>query len=203
MPRPKKIKIIPDKLFSALWNIADTENTYENFFFEISKDIINTKLFSCSIDIYSEAGTDFLKSLYLYNKMSFKEIMEKAGKSNKDIVIEMNIKTRTVEEWKSGRNLCPGYIRLMLLRMYGLLNFDGNILPEFDVRYLSNRTVKESTISNYNEIYALKKKENNSSAAVCNKNSYIYEEDRRRMQEISYKELKRLTDQIPCFSKNN
>ena len=57
-----------------------------------------------------------------YPVCSFRNILDKAGVKKSEIANTFCIPIRTIEDWYTGKNICPAYIRLMLIRHYYLIN---------------------------------------------------------------------------------
>ena len=71
-----------------------------------------------------------LENVYKVYNMQFDEIMKEAGTTNSKLRDSFCIPEKSIEAWKSGRNRCPDYIRLMLLRYYHLLKLGKYIYTE-------------------------------------------------------------------------
>lgn len=71
-----------------------------------------------------------LENVYTAYNMTFEEIMSKAKTTNSKLRDCFCIPEKSIEAWKSGRNKCPDYIRLMIQRYYHLINLGKYIYTE-------------------------------------------------------------------------
>lgn len=136
--RKSRLIQIPDKLFHKIWEISskNREMTQE----ELIKHINAGK----TID-YKKYGLDYVKFCYLivkikkYEEFSFKEIMEMAGKRKIDISDIFCVPIRTVEEWYTGNNKCPAYMRLIMLKQFHLLHLDKYMKLKSEIEYKESK----------------------------------------------------------------
>ena len=137
--REKRKKIITDRLFNKLWMAAekaDSKNNYIQSCTDFSSEQYVNFRKQCGLKY--EEGLDLLNEIYDKQHMSFKEILEVAGKRKADIANSFCIPIRTVEDWYTEKNKCSGYIRLMLLRQYHILNLGKYISTEHEEEYIEN-----------------------------------------------------------------
>lgn len=129
-----RVKIIPDKLFNKLWKTANKTNDkqiYIRYFTStISKDYVNFEKYNLSYMEFSY----LLSIIYDNSKLTFKDILLNNKIRKCDISNIFCIPIRTVEEWYTGNNKCPDYIRLMILRHYYLFNLGKYIYIESEVK---------------------------------------------------------------------
>ena len=135
--RKQRLKIIPDRVFHKLWDNVDKYDTQDGY---INNVISCEKIFA-----FKKYGMDYaeaslaLAHIYDLKRMSFKEIIEKAG-TRKSIVSHIFcIPIRTVEDWYSGINGSPPYIRLMILKYFHLLNLGKHIRLESDINFFKTQ----------------------------------------------------------------
>lgn len=133
-------KVIPNNIFSKLWKDAEKIKTEQEFLRKysstISCDYIN---FKKKYELEYEETLTMLREIYRKQNMSFKEITDMALKRKCEIAETFSIPIRTVEDWYSGRNKCPSYIRLMILRYYFLIDLGKYIYTEYDVEHNKNK----------------------------------------------------------------
>lgn len=126
-----RVKTLPDRIFHQLWsdvsNYDDKDEFINQYMSVLSNDYINFQdKYRIKIpDIYK-----MLNSIYKCGKMTFKEIIDQAGLKKKDISHIYCIPIRTVEDWYYGKNRCPDYVRLMILRDYELISLGNYIKLE-------------------------------------------------------------------------
>lgn len=131
-------KILSNKAFHAIWDKASKVDTYEELKQKIQEDKkASTNALKKNSGITYDEALFIYKALYECYNTSFAEIMKLASVSNSEIRDIFNIPIRSIEEWKSGRNRCPDYIRLMLLRYFHLISLGKHIYSEDQVVYLS------------------------------------------------------------------
>ncbi len=131
-------KILSNKAFHAIWTMASKVESYE----ELKANLIADKK-ACPKTLEKNYGITYDETLFIYKEIfdcyntSFAKIMELASVSNSDIRDIFNIPIRSIEEWKSGRNKCPDYIRLMLLRFFHLISLGKYIYSEDYAMYMN------------------------------------------------------------------
>jgi DNA-binding transcriptional regulator YiaG len=135
----KSRKVITDRNFHELWKIASESGTFEEMRnqCEESKRVNREKLrekYKIEID---EVLTIY-KAIYEAYNTGYKEILEKANVSNSEISHRFCIPIRTVEAWKYGKNNCPDYVRLMLLRHFHLIDLGKYIYTQEYVEYIES-----------------------------------------------------------------
>ena len=133
------IRIIPDKIFYKLWKSADDEiKVYEyidSFTSSLSNNYIDFRK-KCKLD---ELQTiNMLENIYKAAHLSIREIIEASGEKKANIGYIFCIPIRTLEDWYSGKNKCPSYVRLMLIRKFELLNLGKYIYLESDNHVVYN-----------------------------------------------------------------
>lgn len=135
-----RMKILPDNLFSTLWSEAekhDDKSEYINKFTSYtSKDVIR---FKANYDIEIEEAYNVLSEIFDKQHMTFKEILEAAGKTKAEISHSFCIPYRTVEDWYRGKAKCASYIRLSILRQYHLINLGKHIYTELEEEYKTSK----------------------------------------------------------------
>lgn len=139
----RRTKIISDKDFDKLWkNALKSEN--ENEFVSICQDIKFNK-YNITYDVFIFMLHDIFKCA----KLSFSEILDQNHYKKSRLSHAFCIPIRTVEDWYSGVNKCPDYIRLMLLRYFNMFNLGKYIKVEcvnnYDISVPRIYTVKNKT----------------------------------------------------------
>ena len=133
MPKSKIIRVIPDRIFYKLWRAAECDiKIYEyidSFTSSLSDDYID---FRKKYKLDELQTIKMLENIYKASHLSVKEIINASGKKKADIGYVFCIPIRTLEDWCSGRNRCPSYVRLMLIRKFELLSLGKYIYLESD-----------------------------------------------------------------------
>ncbi len=133
MPKSKIIRVIPDRIFYKLWRAAECDiKIYEyidSFTSSLSDDYID---FRKKYKLDELQAIKMLENIYKASHLSVKEIINASGKKKADIGYVFCIPIRTLEDWCSGKNKCPSYVRLMLIRKFELLNLGKYIYLESD-----------------------------------------------------------------------
>ncbi len=140
MGRNKKKSITP-KIFHKLWDAACKSPDRS----EYVRDILRSGRFrpeSCDLK-YDEAVT-LLLDIHRLSTTSFKDILGKIKKRKCEISDLYCIPIRTVEEWYSGGNKCPGYVRLMIMRDFGILDLGVDIKEKKKEEKRENPKIKEA-----------------------------------------------------------
>lgn len=130
-------KILSDRSFAAIWDAASKASSYR----ELCNMSYDSKYFSPTY-LEKKSGLSMeevyivLENIYKAYNMRFDEIMHEAGTTNSKLRDCFCIPEKSIEAWKSGRNKCPDYIRLMLLRYYHLINLGKYVYTEGYDNYL-------------------------------------------------------------------
>lgn len=214
----KEIRIIPNKLFFQLWKEASSSvsvNDYIDKFISIRSD--KRIPFANKYGINQEEAYVLLRNIYEAYSMSFKDILDHARIKKSQASYEFCIPIRTIEDWCSGKNKCPSYIKLSVIRAYRLLDLGKYIYLESEIDYLNrkkpvyNKSKKTQAKENTTEkdfrerrtiTDGVKKKDNKYSYGVFEDNTsydnddyYDYKSFNRMYSEsashISYAELQR------------
>lgn len=139
MPKSKIIRIIPDRVFYKLWKAAEKDlQIYEYidlFTSPLSNDYIG---FRKKYKLNEIQTIDMLKNIYKAAKLSAKDIIDASGRRKADIGYIFCIPIRTLEDWYSGRNKCPSYVRLMMIRKFELFTLGKYIYIESDNHVVYN-----------------------------------------------------------------
>lgn len=132
----KRKKIVPNRLFKKLWmdaeKITDKREFVNKYLSTLSKEYVDFKKI---VGLEHEESVMLLNEIYEKQHMTFKEILNEAGKRKADIVNTFCIPIRTVEEWYTGKNKCAGYVRFMLLKHYRLISLGKYIYLESEEEY--------------------------------------------------------------------
>lgn len=126
------VKVIPDKIFHILWSYVSKckdLNQYITYFTSIKS--------RGYIDFYRECNInesdiiETLTNIYKAASLSFKEIVDLSGKKKVEISNIFCIPIRTIEDWYVGKSRCNDYIRLMMIRHFGLLYLGKHVENEY------------------------------------------------------------------------
>ena len=116
MPKSKIVRIIPDRIFYKLWKAAEKEIKIYKFI-----DSFTSPLSDTYIDFRKKCKLDelqtikMLENIYKVAHLSVREIIDASGKKKAEIGYVFCIPIRTLEDWCSGKNKCPSYVRLWLI----------------------------------------------------------------------------------------
>lgn len=139
MPKTKIIRVIPDKIFYRLWKAADSDMKIYEYIDSFVSPLSNTYIdFRKKYKLNELQVIGMLENIYRAFHMSVKDIIELSGKKKADIGYIFCIPIRTLEDWCAGKNKCPSYIRLMMIRKFGLLSFGKYIYLESDNHIVYN-----------------------------------------------------------------
>ena len=124
-------KVLSDKSFAAIWEASSKAKSYR----ELCSMAFTSKYFN---PLYLEKNSGLnleevytvLENIYEAYNMTFAQIMTEAKTTNSKLRDCFCIPEKSIEAWKSGRNKCPDYIRLMLIRYYHLLNLGKYIYTQ-------------------------------------------------------------------------
>lgn len=139
MPKSKIIRVVPDRVFYKLWKAADSNIKIYDYI-----DIFVSPLSAGRIDFRRKYKMNelqiinMLENIYNAAHLTVKEIINLSGKRKADIGYIFCIPIRTIEDWCSGKNKCPAYIRLMMIRKFGLLSLGKYIYLESDNHIVYN-----------------------------------------------------------------
>lgn len=132
-------KLITNKSFAAMWDASSKAKSYRELCsMAYESKYFNPKYLEKNSGIGIEEFYTALEKVYEAYNTSFFNIMEKAEISNSGLRDCFCIPEKSIEAWKSGRNKCPDYIRLMLLRYYHLINLGKYIYTEEYENYLNS-----------------------------------------------------------------
>lgn len=136
-----RLKIIPNTVFSKLWNVANTDISLGDYISAFSKT--DGKYYKVFMQLSTKAGLDYVESIellqriYKLSRISFSEILDLSQKTTTQISAAFCIPIRTVEDWHSEKNRCNAYIRLMLLRQLHLFELGKYIRVESEMEYFA------------------------------------------------------------------
>ena len=116
----QRLKILPDRIFHKLWDSIDNFNDRDDYVSSLSSEGSLFKYDSLGIT-YSEC-IFLLKNLFKAKNMTFREIIDAAGAKKNEISHIFCIPIRTVEDWYSGKNRTPSYVKIMVLKHYHMLD---------------------------------------------------------------------------------
>ena len=192
-------KLISNKSFAAAWEAASKASSYR----ELCSMAYESKYFN---PLYLEKSSgisleDFyivIENIYKAYNMTFEEIMNKAQTTNSKLRDCFCIPEKSIEAWKSGRNKCPDYIRLMLLRYYHLINLGKYIYTEEYDNFLS-------TIPKVYEDTGKRKSDNKAGKTSANKGIPTEEDDFDKLINSlpSYEKVADLLNESRVYSKKS
>ena len=133
----QRLKIIPDRIFHKLWDSIDDFSDQDDYVSSFSSDNSVFKYDSFGIT-YSEC-IYLLKSLYKAKNMTFKEITEAAGAKKSEISHIFCIPIRTVEDWYSGKNRTPSYVKIMVLKHFHMLDLGKYVRLSSSIEHIKTQ----------------------------------------------------------------
>lgn len=132
---PRKNTILTNKLFHKLWDGAKNSNLEDyigKYLKRESEDYID---FERKYGIEGYLSKRMLTKIHELSNMTFSELMKKTGLKNSEVADRYCIAIRNVQQWANGKAKCPSYVVLMILRDEHMLDFDGMITTEWEVRF--------------------------------------------------------------------
>lgn len=120
MKKNTRIKIIQDRLFKKIWYTAienNDEQMYINMVLRSDRPLID----HIKLNITYEEIVYMLSNIYKMAHISFKDLLEKSNLKKCEVSNYYCIPIRTVEDWYNGKNKCPEYVKLMILRSNHML----------------------------------------------------------------------------------
>lgn len=140
MKHRKRIKILPDRLFHKLWDESLKCNDSNSFIRLFSNPMSDKYIsFKATYDIDIVTAIYLLNRIYEMSHMEFREVIESAGKGQADISHIFCIPKRTVQDWYSGKNRCPSYIMLMILRQFHLFTLSKYVKLQSEIEFYETR----------------------------------------------------------------
>lgn len=177
MPKSKIVKILPDRIFYKLWKAADNEMKIYEYI-----DSFTSPLSNEYIDFYKKYKLDelqtinMLENIYKATHLSMREIIDASGQKRADIGYIFCIPIRTLEDWCSEKNKCPSYVRLMMIRKFGLLSLGKYIYLESDNHIVYNAYKSRGVERKNAEIVMTENNidiDNKDDYRISNKNDYM------------------------------
>ena len=125
-----RTKIIPDRIFHKLLDYkCDSQNEYIT-------EILGQNIFKYkNYDLDYMEAAELLKEIYRIQNITFNDIIKECKLKKSELSHLFCIPIRTVEEWFSGKNRCPIYIKIMILRYYHKINLGKYIKLESEINY--------------------------------------------------------------------
>ena len=148
---PRKTIVLSNKLFHKLWDSAKdlSEQEYIDLFLKReSDDFID---FERKYDIEAYIASKILKRIYEYYNLSFEELIRLTKLKNSEIADRYCIGIRNVQQWVNGKAKCPPYVKLMILRDEHMMNFDGFVTTEWEMRFKTTYPPVYEKKKTYNE----------------------------------------------------
>ncbi len=132
--RNRRLKILPDRIFHRIWNLALSEDDKAIFLAKMitgdGKNVIRPQKYRIDAVLWY----DVLRGIFDAAHMDMAEIVKSSGRKKADISHYFCIPIRTLEDWCSARSNPPAYVRLMLIREFDLLNIGENVRLETEDR---------------------------------------------------------------------
>ena len=139
MPKNKIVKTLPDRIFYRLWKAADSDIKIYEYIDSFTSPLSNTYIdFRKKYKLDELQVIKMLDNIYRAAHLNVREIIDASGKKKADIGYIFCIPIRTLEDWCSGKNKCPSYARLMMIRKFELLNLGKYIYLESDNHIVYN-----------------------------------------------------------------
>lgn len=139
MPKSKMIRVIPDRVFYKLWKAAEVSVKIYEFIDSYTSPLSGTYIdFRKKYKLEEIQTIKMLENIYNAAHLSIKDIIEALGKKKAEIGYIFCINIRTLEDWCTGKNKSPSYVRLMMIRKFELLNLGKYIYLESDNHIVYN-----------------------------------------------------------------
>lgn len=190
-----KLRILPNKLFETLWKQAPLFETLEEYTSFFTSPISQNRIrFLEKYNINEEETFTILKSIYDLSNLSFLCLVKRIGVTKSALSHEFCIPIRTIEDWYSGKNKCPSYIRLMIIKNYRLFEFGHFIYLESEIEYMKrkpsvyHKKKEEKETSEFNQKKEQNPSKKRSEEFYSEEYQYLYSPSRSHM---SYAELQR------------
>ena len=126
-------KILPNRVFHTLWDDAqkyEKSDFAKRFLHPHSEHYID---FEKKYHISDAEAQYLLNAIFECANLSVAEIVKRANVKESTIVHSFCIPRSTTAEWYYGRNPCPSYIRLMMVRHFHLLDLGRYIFIEEEI----------------------------------------------------------------------
>ena len=133
--RNRRLKILPDRIFHRIWSFALEEEDRATFLAKMITGDGKAVITPGKYRIDAILWYDVLRGIHDAAHMDMAEIIRLSGKRKADISHYFCIPIRTLEDWCSQKSSPPSYVRLMLIREYGLLNLGKNVVLESKDRF--------------------------------------------------------------------
>ncbi len=126
--RTKRAKIVPDKVFDLLWSDCDMsiDSYLDKYLGYSSPDRIDFSRFYMDDDM----AYSMLKNIHKAYSLSVREIVSLSGANKYEIYHFFCIPRSTFSAWYSDTKGCAPYVRLMMIRHYGLLDLGKYVILE-------------------------------------------------------------------------
>lgn len=139
MPKSKIIRVIPDRIFYKLWKAAEEDVKIYDYIDAFMSPLSDTYIdFRKKYKLDEMQVINLLENVYKAARLSMKDIIDAAGRRKADVGYMFCIPIRTLEDWCSGKNKSPSYVRLMMIRKFNLLNLGKYIYLESDNHMVYN-----------------------------------------------------------------
>lgn len=117
MSRNKSI-IIPDRTYHKIWSSSLEYDSLDIFVsnFRNSKEFRKLIETGCSFNLI----IDLLSITYEFSHISIKDLLTLYNIKNATLSHRLCIPIKTIEGWKSSGFKCPSYVKLMIIRTFGI-----------------------------------------------------------------------------------
>lgn len=136
MRKNTRSKNIPDALFYDLWIKAEKSPDKNEYIADILAGLPKkAKTFMYDNKITTDQFVRILDNIYGLSHLEFRQIVTMSGKRKSEIRDIFCMPIRTIEDWYSGKNRCPAYVRIMVMKQFHLLRLGRYIHLQSEVEH--------------------------------------------------------------------
>lgn len=132
----RKNRILPDKVFCTIWMAACAEPNVDLYIHTYCDRNSKDRIDFSKYNIFEADSYDLLTKVHNLANMTINDIINAANIKRTDLQYRFCIPKRTLQDWCYEKNVPAPYIKLMLLREYGLLNLGEKIVIQSDVKII-------------------------------------------------------------------
>ena len=129
----RRIKILPDRVFHRIWNLAVTEDDKTVFLTKVITGDERVVADPQKYHIDASLWYDVLSGIYNVAHMDMTTIIKASGWKRSEISHYFCIPIRTLEDWCYNKSTPPPYVRLMMIRKFDLLDIGKNVRLKSDI----------------------------------------------------------------------
>ena len=122
-----------------MWKEAQNAETMEDYVDAMTSFQSDKRIRLDKYNVSYDETYIMLKNIYEAYCLSFRDILEKADLKKSQASYEFCIPIRTIEDWYSGKNKCPSYIRFSIIRAYRLLDLGKYIYLQSEIEYVNRK----------------------------------------------------------------